>query len=309
MVLRDPLLLASGCCGYGEEYAELLDPAGIGGVITKAVSPEPRVGNPTPRLHETPAGLLNCIGLQNPGVEAFIAEVIPPLAERGVTFIVNVVGHSGAEFADVVTAVEAVRPANVSADVAGITQGVAGYELDLSCPNVESGTQFATDEALLRETVSLCRARTDALLIAKLSPNVTDITQYARAAQEAGADAVTIANTWAGVSIDSGTRRSHLARPSAGLSGPAIRAATLYHVWRCHRALPELPILGSGGITDTDSAVQYLLAGATALQLGTGLFLDPLLPAALQDGLAAYLTEQGEPGLGAIIGTYRDAAD
>lgn len=306
VVLRDPLLLASGCCGYGEEYAELFDPASIGVVITKAVSPKPRAGNPTPRLHETPAGLLNCIGLQNPGVEAFIAEVVPRLVGRGVTFIVNVVGHTGEEFAEVVGAVEAVRPANVHADGDGITVGLAGYELDLSCPNVESGTQFATDEALLRETVGLCRQRTEALLIAKLSPNVTDIAQYARAAQEAGADAVTIANTWAGVSIDISTRHSHLARPSAGLSGPAIRAATLYQVWRCHRVLPDLPILGSGGITDTNSAVQYLLAGACVLQLGTGLFLDPMLPLELQQGLVAYVDEQDEPDLTSIVGTYQD---
>jgi dihydroorotate dehydrogenase (NAD+) catalytic subunit len=306
VVLRDPLLLASGCCGYGEEYAELFDPASIGGVITKAVSPSPRAGNPTPRLHETPAGLLNCIGLQNPGVEAFVTSTVPRLVDRGVTFIVNVVGHTAAEFGDVVEIVEAVRTPDTRSGATDTTVGLAGYELDLSCPNVESGTQFATDEALLHDTVGLCRERTEALLIAKLSPNVTDIAQYARAAQQAGADAVTIANTWAGVSIDIQTRRSHLARPSAGLSGPAIRAATLYQVWRCHRSLPELPILGSGGITDTDSAVQYLLAGATALQLGTGLFLDPMMPLKLQRGLIEYVDGQNEPDLATLVGAYRD---
>jgi len=308
--LRDPLLLASGCCGYGEEYAELVDPASHGGVITKAVSREPRAGNPTPRLCETPAGLLNCIGLQNPGVEVFAAEIIPRLTARGAGFIVNAVGHSPAEFAQVVARIEkalAGDPAcapRLSAD--GVNTGLCGYELDLSCPNVESGTLFATDENLLRQTVALGRGETERLLVAKLSPNVTDIVPYARIAREAGADAVTIANTFNGVSIDIRTRQSNLARPSAGLSGPAIRAATLFHVWRCHRALPDLPILGSGGITDTDSAVQFLLGGATALQLGTGLFLNPRLVPEIQAGLSAYLDAQHEPELGSIIGTYQD---
>jgi len=314
VVLRDPLLLASGCCGFGEDWAEIVDPARIGGVITKAVSLEPRAGNPTPRLKETPAGLLNSIGLQNPGVERFCGEVVPRLEQLGITFIVNVVGHAPGEFGAVIDYVlqaqrnallvdrQPVPDAPQSKD--GVTVGFAGFELDLSCPNVESGTMFATDEAVLRQTVALCRERTKALLIAKLSPNVTDIVPFARAAREAGADAVTIANTWNGMSIDIQKRRSHLGRPSAGLSGAAIRPATLYHVWRCHKALPDLPIIGSGGITDMDSAVQYLLAGATALQLGTGLFLNPALPLELQQGFAEYLDRQGMQKLADIIGTF-----
>jgi dihydroorotate dehydrogenase (NAD+) catalytic subunit len=311
VVLRDPLLLASGCCGYGEEYAEILDPCTFGGVITKAVSLEPRIGNTPPRLRETPAGMLNCIGLQNPGVEKFVHEVLQRLVWGGYTFVINVVGHSPREFAAVISAIEAaftntsVNTA-IAVDGTGARGGFAGYELDLSCPNVDSGTMFATDEALLRETVTSARATTEALLIAKLSPNVTDIVPYARAAMEAGADAVTIANTWNGVSIDTATRRSHLARPSAGLSGAAIRPATLYHVWRCHRALPQLPILGCGGISDTDSAVQYLLAGATALQIGTGLFTHPACVREIQHGLLEYLAQQGESDVQAIVGTYRD---
>jgi dihydroorotate dehydrogenase (NAD+) catalytic subunit len=356
VVLRDPLLLASGCCGYGEEYSDIVDPATIGGVITKAVSPELRLGNPLPRLRETPAGLLNCIGLQNPGVEKFAGEILPRLEALGITVIVNVVGKKAPEFAEVVRRVEERRSAvgsgvsltavgtrvSASAAVTGIaseqpsagathvthstavsltadptadalkgvptvdvTVGFAGYELDLSCPNVESGTMFATDEDLLVETVARCRAETDALIVAKLSPNVTDIVVYAEAAVRGGADAVTISNTLNGISIDTRTRRSHLARPSAGLSGGAIRPAVLYHVWRCHRALPELPILGSGGITDTDSAIQFLLAGATALQLGTGMFVNPALPAEIRDELPAYLEQQGESSVMDIIGTYR----
>jgi dihydroorotate dehydrogenase (NAD+) catalytic subunit len=308
-VLRDPVMLASGCCGYGEEYSDVVDPASIGGVITKAVSPEPRLGNHLPRLRETPAGLLNCIGLQNPGVEKFVSEIMPRLSSQGITFIVNAVGKRCEDFAEVVERVERGREAAAARLPAGagdgVTLGFAGYELDLSCPNVESGTMFATDCAVLARTVELCRAQTEALIVAKLSPNVTDIVLFARQAQDAGADAVTVSNTLNGISIDIRTRKSHLSRPSAGLSGGAIRPAVLYHVWRCRSALPNLPILGSGGITDVDSAVQFLLAGADVLQLGTGMFVNPKLPREVQTGLSAYLLEQGEDEVAAIVGTYK----
>jgi dihydroorotate dehydrogenase (NAD+) catalytic subunit len=311
VTLKDPLLLASGCCGYGLEYAALAHPGDYGGIITKAVSLEPRLGNPPVRLHETPAGLMNCIGLQNPGAEVFCNDQLQQLVWSGCTYLVNAVGHSVHEFAGVVAAVEAaVSELPVSSDIVpggtGLRSGLAGFELDLSCPNVQSGTQFATDLKLLRETVAACRRCTDALMVTKLSPNVTDIVPFAETAAEAGADAVTIANTWAAVCINPRTRRSYLARPSAGLSGPAIRAATLYHVWRCYRALPSLPIFGSGGITDTDSALQYLLAGASVLELGTGLFLNPKLPLELHQGIAQYLTEQGAANISEIVGAYDD---
>lgn len=309
VLLRDPLLLASGCCGYGEEYSDIVDPASIGGVITKAVSPEPRLGNHLPRLRETPAGLLNCIGLQNPGVEKFTAEIMPRLSATGITYIVNAVGSKCEHFAEVVARCERAREAaakQLPADRGdGVTLGLAGYELDLSCPNVESGTMFATDCDLLARTVELCRKETDALIVAKLSPNVTDIVMYARLSREAGADAVTVSNTLNGVSIDIRSRKSHLARSSAGLSGAAIRPAVLYHVHRCRTALPDLPILGSGGIMDTDSAIQFLLAGADVLQLGTGLFVKPNLPRTLQHGISEYLIEQGEKDVAAIVGTFK----
>jgi dihydroorotate dehydrogenase (NAD+) catalytic subunit len=306
VVLRDPLLLASGCCGYGEDYAAIADPCLFGGVITKAVSLEPRLGNSGVRLRETPAGLLNCIGLQNPGIEQLTGEVLPRLLAAGFGFIVNVVGNSARDFAQLVAQVERWHAGSGASDAAAEGRGLLGYELDLSCPNVEKGTQFATDEPLLRETTALCRMETERLLIAKLSPNVTDIRSFAAAAQESGADAVTISNTLSGISIDIRTRRSHLGRPSAGLSGAAIRPAVLYHVWRCHRSLPELPIVASGGIMDTDSAVQFLLAGAAALQLGTGLFVNPRLPLEIQAGLSAYLDGVPEPQLSGIVGAYDD---
>jgi dihydroorotate dehydrogenase (NAD+) catalytic subunit len=305
ITLRDPLLLASGCCGYGEEWGELVDLPAIGGVITKAVSLESRDGNATPRLRETHSGLLNSIGLQNPGVSRLITDVLPRLDSLQLTYLVNIVGHTAQEFAAVTSkvCVAASKPGRL-AD--GTSFGCCGIELDLSCPNVESGTLFATDEAVLRQTIELCRLRTDLLLVAKLSPNVTDIVPYARAAQESGADAVTIANTWLGMSIDIHSRRSHLARPFGGLSGAAIHPATLYHVWRCHRALPDLPIIASGGISDGDGAIQYLLAGATALQLGTGLFCDPGLPGKIQRDMVAYLDAQHEPDLAVIRGGFKE---
>lgn len=298
--LKDPILLASGCCGYGLEYSEIFDPSTIGGVVTKAVSFDPRPGNPTPRLVETPAGLMNCIGLQNPGIKEFCANILPEITDAGFSYLVNVVGHTPEEFAQVIGYLE--QQANWGAEE---HPGFCGYELDLSCPNVESGTLFATDLGLLGQTVGLCRNETEALLVAKLSPNVGDIVPFAQQAQAAGADAVTIANTFNAVSINIASRKSNLSRPSAGLSGPAIRAATLYHVWRCHTEVPDLAILASGGITDSDSAIQYLLAGATALQIGTGLFLDPRSPLAIQQGLIEYIEKQGEESVQAIIGTYK----
>jgi dihydroorotate dehydrogenase (NAD+) catalytic subunit len=307
VVLRDPLLLASGCCGYGEDYAAIADPCKFGGVITKAVSLEARLGNSGVRLRETPAGLLNCIGLQNPGIESLTSEVLPRLIEAGFGFIVNVVGNTSLDFAQLVRVVDDWHSNSGLSGREWEGSGLLGYELDLSCPNVEKGTQFATDEPLLRETVQLCRAETGRLLIAKLSPNVTDIRSFAAASQESGADAVTISNTLSGISIDVRSRRSHLGRPSAGLSGAAIRPAVLYHVWRCHKALPELPIIASGGIMDTDSALQFMLAGATALQLGTGLFVNPALPIEIQSGLSAYLDSVSEESLVEIVGKFDDS--
>jgi dihydroorotate dehydrogenase (NAD+) catalytic subunit len=303
-VLRDPIVLASGCCGYGEDYAEIADPYTFGGVITKAVSLEPRLGNSGVRLRETPAGLLNCIGLQNPGVEKLTAEILPRLLGKGFGFFVNVVGNTCAEFGQLIERLENWL-ATVDAGDAEAGRGMLGYELDLSCPNVEKGTQFATDLSLLGETVRLCRGNTDRLVVSKLSPNVTDIRVYAEASRTAGADAVTVANTLNGMSIDTATRRSHLARVSAGLSGAAVRPAILYHVHRCYRQMPDYPIFASGGIMDTDSAVQFVLAGATVLQLGTGLYVNPKLPLEVQAGLMEYLRHSGESTIEAIRGAFQ----
>jgi dihydroorotate dehydrogenase (NAD+) catalytic subunit len=230
-------------------------------------------------------------------VEKFCSAYLPQIVAGGYDFFVNVVGHRAEEFADVIRHIE-------QAGLATTSPRFKGYELDLSCPNVDSGTIFATDPEQLKLTTRLCRNETDAMLVDKLSPNVTDIASYAGWAVEAGADAVTIANTWNAVSIDTRTRKSHLSRPSAGLSGAAIRPATLYQVWRCRQALPELVIFGSGGITDAESAIEFLLAGATVLQVGTGLFLNPKCPLEIREGLLAYLEEQGEATIAPIIGTY-----
>ncbi|MEZ5338165.1 MAG: dihydroorotate dehydrogenase [bacterium] len=296
-VLRDPILLASGCCGYGEEYLPIVHPASFGGVITKAVSVNPRLGNEAPRLRETPAGLLNCIGLQNPGVDVLLGEVLPRINQLGYSYIVNVVGHTVDEFAELVRRVQ--RHCEEQGQ-----GGMIGFELDLSCPNVDSGTTFATDLDVLRAVTRACRAETEQLIVSKMTPNVTDMLPYAEASRESGADSITISNTLNGISIDIRTRKSNLGRPSAGLSGAAILPAVLYHIWRVHRAMKDYPIVGCGGIWDADSAIQHILAGATAIQLGTGLFMNPRLPLDVQQGLEKYLTEQNEPDLASIRGTY-----
>jgi dihydroorotate dehydrogenase (NAD+) catalytic subunit len=304
ITLRDPLLMSSGCW----EFSELLrpgkpDPRTFGGAITKAVTPEERPGNPGLRIMQTEVGWLNSVGLKNPGIDRFNAEQLPKLLELGIGFFVNIAGHCEGDFAELISRIEE-RLAELNApDTAGEGIGMLGYEINLSCPNVD-GANIATVAHLVEQTVTQCRATTQRFITAKLSPNVTDIVEFARAARESGADAVTIANTYNGVSIDTATRASRFARPRAGYSGAAVLPLTLYHIWNCHRALPELPIFGSGGITDADSAIQHMLAGATVLEMGSGLFRNPQLPQQIQAGLTKYLDEIGVSDLASLVGLY-----
>ena len=307
VTLRDPLLLSSGCW----EFADLLhqripDPRSYGGVITKAVTPEERAGNPGVRILPAGSGWMNSVGLKNPGIEKFCAEQLPKLLELGVGFFVNVAGHTEEDFAQLIAQVEEAAAQLGDSTKAAEGAGLLGFELNLSCPNVEGGL-FATDLRTLERIIPQSRRATERLLVSKLSPDVTDIVSFARASQESGADAVTISNTYSGVTIDTATRQSRFARPSAGYSGAAVLPLALCRIWKVHRQLPELPIFGSGGITDADSVVQHLLAGASVLLLGSGLFKNKNLALEIQAGLREYLDEHDEPNLAGIVGTFQDS--
>lgn len=304
-MLRDPLLISSGCWTYPDKSGRLTDLRSFGGGVTKGLTPQSRPGNPGKRLLQLPFGWMNSNGLQNPGLEEFIETNLPQYIEAGFGFFVNVVGETVEEYAELVRRVDEAATRIAPESTAHEGRGLLGFEINMSCPNVNHGAKFATDPELLGQTIAACRQSTERLMSAKLSPNVTEMRIYAEAAQRAGADAVTISNTWNSVFIDTKTRQSYFHRPSAGMSGAAVRPIVLYHVWKTHQALPELPIIASGGVVDADSAIQYLLAGATVVQIGSGLFGNPQLPAEVQAGLIAYLEEQGESSVADIVGTYK----
>ncbi len=279
--LRNPVMTASGTAGYGPELAAFFDLAELGAFVTKAVTRQPRAGNETPRLVETRAGLLNAIGLANVGLDAFLAEKLPWLRDRNVPVIVNVAGTTVAEYVEVAAALDA-------------APGVAGIELNISCPNVkQGGLEFGRSEPGLREVVSAVRAAVRrATLIVKLTPNVTDIVPLARAAVESGAEALTLINTLSGMAINATKRRAILANVSGGLSGPAIKPVALkmvYDVYRNVARQARIPIIGVGGIQYASDAVEFLLAGATAVQIGTASFVDPAAAPAVVRGLEQYL--------------------
>jgi len=297
---RSPVLLASGTCGYGREYADLIPLDEIGGLVTKAVSVEPRTGNPPHRVAETPGGMINAIGLQNVGLERFRAEKLPWLAEHleRARVLVNVVGHTADEFVAVVRGLD---------DAAGFL----GYELNVSCPNVEGGTLFGTDPGALSNLVARIRAVTERPLVVKLTPNVPDIGLYARVCEEAGADGLSAINTFPGMLIDVERRRPVIGNVSGGVSGPAILPMGVYLTWRAAGAV-DIPIIGIGGIRSAADALQYILAGARLVQIGTALFVDPDVAVEVNRGLEAYLERQGSGDLSELVGAVevpdRDAA-
>jgi len=260
--LSNPILAASGTFGYGVEFAHLVDLNCLGGLVVKGLSIEPMAGAPEPRLCETPSGMLNAVGLQNIGVRAFVAEKLPALRQYRTAVIANVFGCTVEEYVAVIRVLEA-------------TEGLAAYELNVSCPNTaHGGIQFGSDPQLAFEVVSAARQAARRPLWVKLSPNVTDITLIARAAQDAGADALTVANTYQAMSIDPRTRKSRLGRATGGLSGPAIKPITLRLVYEASRAV-RIPIVGLGGIEKGDDVLEYLIAGASAVQIGTANFARP----------------------------------
>jgi dihydroorotate dehydrogenase (NAD+) catalytic subunit len=292
--LRNPVMTASGTFASGREYADFVDLSRLGAIVTKGVSLEPWAGNPSPRIAETASGMLNSIGLQNPGVEAFAANELAWLARNApdTPVIVNVSGHTAEEYVAVVERLERER-------------NVAAYEINISCPNVDAGGMaFGTACAPAAQVTAACREATSRPLIVKLSPNVTDIAEIARSVAEAGADAVSLINTLLGMAIDVSTFRPKLARVVGGLSGPAIKPVALRMVWQVASAV-EIPVVGMGGITNATDAVEFMLAGATAVAVGTGNFIDPTSGTRVVDGLAEFCHVRGIERVADLTGALR----
>jgi dihydroorotate dehydrogenase (NAD+) catalytic subunit len=288
--LANPVLAASGTFGYGLDLVDLCPPERLGAVVSKGLSPLPRAGNPTPRIVETAAGMINAIGLQNIGVEAFCREVAPELASRGATVIVNVFGERPHEYREVIERCERV-------------DSIAGYELNVSCPNVDhGGMEFGHDPKQLVALTALCRAATQRPLWVKLSPNAPHLVATAQAAVDGGADALTLINTLRAIAIDPVRRRPVLATGYGGLSGPAIKPVALRMVWDVHRALPTVPLVGIGGIDSGRDAVEFLLAGASAVQVGTAIFRQPSAPLRILAEIEAFCVSQGVEEVRSLIG-------
>jgi dihydroorotate dehydrogenase (NAD+) catalytic subunit len=278
--LPNPVLAASGCYGFGREMTPFVDLADIGAVVTKSVSLEPRRGRPTPRMAETPAGMLNAIGLQNPGVEGFCAGELPLLADARARVVASIVGRTAAEFGRVAERLD--REAAVHL-----------LEANLSCPNVDHrGEVFAADPAAAAAVVRAVKRASGKPLLAKLTADVTDVVAVARAVVDAGADGLTLINTLLGMAVDVRRRRPKLAAVTGGLSGPAIRPVAVRCVWQVASALPGVPIVGTGGITSGEDAAEFLLVGATAVATGTANFVHPDAPLRVARELAAYLDAQ-----------------
>jgi len=287
---HSPVFLASGTCGYGEEVAELIPLNDLGGIVTKAVSLEPRPGNPPNRVAETPGGMINAIGLQNVGLERFRDEKLPWLREnlgRAHVFI-NVVGRTAEEFAAVVAGLD-------DAD------GFLGYEINVSCPNVQGGTLFGADPEALSELVRRVRGTTARPVIVKLTPNVSDIGIFARVCEEAGADGLSTINTFPGMLIDVEARRPVIGNVTGGVSGPAILPMGVLLTWRAAQAV-DLPIFGIGGIRSASDALQYILAGASLVQVGTALFVDPDVALDIHHGIEEYMERHDVNQLTDLIG-------
>lgn len=288
--LKNPVLTASGTFGYGLEFLPFLDLADLGGIVVKGLSPRPRRGNLPERIVETPAGMLNAIGLQNVGVDAFIAEKLPALLKFDVAVVANVFGETVAEYVEVCEKLDA-------------AQGLSAVELNVSCPNVESGGMaFGNDAESLARVTRACRDATRLPLIVKLSPNVTDIREMARAAEAGGSDAVSLVNTYVGMAVDVDRRRPVLANVSGGLSGPAIRPLAVWATWQVSRAV-KIPVIGMGGILTARDALEFILAGASAVQVGTANFIHPDAAVRVAQGLAAYLAEHGIDSVRDLVGT------
>lgn len=292
IAMKNPVTVASGTFGYGQEYARLFDVARLGAVTVKGIRARPWPGNPLPRHAEVPGGLLNAIGLQGPGVEAFLAEDLPFLRERGVPAIVNIWGATAEEYAQVAARLDG-QP------------GVAGLELNVSCPNVkEGGASFGTRLDTFADVVRRVRAATRLPILPKLAPNVPDVRPFVQAAQDAGADAISLINTLPAMAVDLETRRPILANRTGGLSGPAIHPVALKHVHDAAQ-VATVPILAMGGVMTAQDALDFILVGATAVAVGTATLLDPLAPIRVLEGLERWLDDHGVADVNDFRGALR----
>lgn len=290
--LHNPILVASGTFGYAREMAGAVDFSLLGGIIPKTVTCQPRLGNAPPRTVETPSGMLNAIGLDNDGLEHFIAHHLPYLRQLPTAIVANIAGKSEAEFIDM-------------AERLGRESGLAALELNLSCPNVAGGVDFAIDPAVTRRVVAGVRKVCPLPILAKLTPNVTSMVPIARAAAEGGADAVSLVNTFIGMAIDWRKRRPMLGNVTGGLSGPAIKPLALRLVWQVARQV-KVPVIGIGGIATIDDVMEFLVAGASAVQIGTANFYDPTVSMRIAKELPAALAELGAARVQEVVGSLRD---
>jgi dihydroorotate dehydrogenase (NAD+) catalytic subunit len=290
LVLTNPIIAASGCFGYGVEYADVVDLSTLGAVAVKGLFLEEREGHPAPRIVETPAGMLNAIGLQGIGVHRFVDEKLPELRARRATVIVNVCGTTIDEY---------VQVSRILSDA----EGVAAIELNISCPNIkEGGIQFGCSLNGTFDVVSAVRKVTQLPIMPKLTPNVTDVASFARSAEDAGADAVSLVNTFLAMVIDVETRRPKISNVVGGLSGPAIRPIAVRMVYECRQAV-KIPIIGMGGIADARDALEFMIAGANAVQVGTANFVDPFIWSKLLDGIRDYMQRHQIAKISDITGT------
>ncbi|HKJ44119.1 MAG TPA: dihydroorotate dehydrogenase [Sunxiuqinia sp.] len=292
LVFKNPVLTASGTCGFGEELADFVDLAKLGGVVMKGTTLKPREGNDYPRMAETPSGMLNAVGLQNKGVDNFIKNIYPNIKDIDSQFIVNVNGSTVEEYVELTERINEL-------------DRIPAIELNISCPNVkEGGMAFGVScpsaEAVVREV----RKVYDKPLIVKLSPNVTDITEIAKAVEGQGADSVSLVNTFLGMAVDSKTRKPVLSTITGGLSGPAIKPIALRMVWQVYQAV-KIPIIGMGGIMNATDAIEFMIAGAAAIQIGTAIFIDPTIPIQIIDGIESYLKENNLQSINELTGSLQ----
>ena len=287
---KNPVMAASGTFGYGEDFKDFFDVSAIGGFVTKSVTPDVRTGNPPPRIIETPSGMLNAIGLQNPGLNYFIEHIIPRLSKMDTNVFVNVAGRSEEDYLKVCRDLERFDT-------------VHGYEINISCPNVkEGGIALGSSARTAGEITEALRKVTSKPLVVKLSPNVTDIAEIARAVEDAGADGISLINTITGMVVDVERRRPMLANVTGGLSGPALRPVAVRMVYQVARAV-TIPVIGIGGIFSSRDALEFIIAGASLVQVGCGMFVQPTLPVDIVDGIEDYINRHEMPAVSELVGS------